>query len=274
MIHDSIIRILHAFFPDTISQGYTTPIDVQTQTPILPKPTVIVDSTSNYFSFGAPNRIKKKKKEGCTKPKHKNKSDPISKFIECLGRPSQIRKLIGLYTGDRDQRTNAKGNRKLRQYNPTHYTMLPSASVSIGESRKGSFEFSTISSTSFQQPDRTTEVEFCNPANSARTITSNSQNNALSECTFSKNGEAEARSSIRMLEVISGNRCSVMGTVNRSQYKLFTIALVYTDNLGDINTLLVASPTVKPAAKKEPSGAEKASKAQKRVPCEPFCVNS
>lgn len=196
-----------------IFQPKVTPVILNIEKPILPKKpitsTPIFPSRRKTFVPFKRRRLNTKARKARAKI-----IDPISKFVECLSRPSVINRLFGVNFDSTELSSVEEGiSKSARSFllKPTLDTMLPSM-PSLGtpikmcsqnevlsniitstenaedktvtaatttnaknEIRKNALpEISTISSSSFQQADTSAEVEFCRPTDNCQTITSTS----------------------------------------------------------------------------------------------------
>ncbi|KAG5897288.1 hypothetical protein JTB14_011454 [Gonioctena quinquepunctata] len=195
-----------------------------------------------------------------------NKSDPATNFVKCLSRSSDIEKIHYLYRdilcGDENVLT---GTELRKQSDPNEAqalsdpTMLPSMpnlrtpikpmpvdeeensedsdqimTSSTNEKKNIYLEFSTISSSSFQQPNSNTEVEFCKNVDGTQETSAG--------CNIYQN--------VEMTQLDDDIKPTI-------HYNELYDPTEKKDNLEEINALMTASATVKPNIKKEPSGAEK-----------------
>ncbi|KAJ8945210.1 hypothetical protein NQ314_009279 [Rhamnusium bicolor] len=274
-------------------QLYNTSVSIEI--PILPKGLITSTPICSLNQRQNVRRPSGKKLLRSNEKGVKNKVDPITKFVECLSRPSQVSRLLSIYPVMKDLNSSKSQEEKenrveiLRTHKSSVSNIMLPSMPSIGtsvknqsqnevssssssntgrnqdkditstnnmcsstkaESRKNTYlDFSTISSTSFQQPDTSTEVEFCNPTDSFQTITTICSANASASTSFknlpsstSSQGEEQPNTSInkapnRMkqatsrenLEKVSGIKPPVRKEPSGAEKKLF--ALAYYDKM-------------------------------------------
>lgn len=157
-----------------------------------------------------PNRRKTfapfKRRRLSTKRTRRKISDPISKFVECLSRPSVINQLFTFHTGSKELLYGEEIGRNCTNQLNTMLPSMPSLSTPIkktfqngalssvaanidkneekvltnidgnkNDKKNALPEISTISSSSFQQANSDTEVEFCRPTDNCQAVTCNTE---------------------------------------------------------------------------------------------------